>query len=117
MLILTGVNPLATISALSERSVSLIAERSGFSIDLETENQPLNAHSKPSVSLDCQNHQSSTEKAPQSIGWQFTETMHGHIRMGSGIGSFAVSERVGKGVSCSMRMFLTVEICRRGGKK
>jgi hypothetical protein len=117
MLILTGVNPLATISALSERSVSLIAERSGLSIDLETENQPLNAYSKPSVSWDCQPHQNSTKEAPQSIGWQFTEIMHGHIRIGSEIGSFAVSERVGKGASCSMRMFLTVEICRRGGKK
>jgi hypothetical protein len=117
MLILAGVNPLATISALSERSVSLIAERSGLSIDLETENQPLNAYSKPSVSWDCQNHQNSTKKAPQSIGWQFTEIMHGHVRMGSEIGSFAVAERVGKGASCSMWMFLTVEICRRGGKK
>ncbi|KAJ6162957.1 hypothetical protein N7497_002936 [Penicillium chrysogenum] len=109
-----GVNPLATISALSERSVSLIAERSGLSIDLETENQPLNAYSKPSVSWDCQPHQNSTKEAPQSIGWQFTEIMHGHIRIGSETGSFAVSERVGKGASCSMRMFLTVEICRRG---
>ncbi|OQE13450.1 hypothetical protein PENFLA_c048G06376 [Penicillium flavigenum] len=109
-----GVNPLATISALSERSVSLIAERSGLSIDLETENQPLNVYSKPSVSWNCQNHQNSTEEAPQSIGWQFTEIMHGHIRIGSEIGSFAVSEMVGKSASCSMRMFLTVEICRRG---
>lgn len=116
MLIMAGVNPLATISALSERSVSLIAERSGLSIDLETENRSLNAHSKPSVSWDCQNHQKSTKKAPQSIGWQFTEIMHGHIRMGPEIGSFTVSERIGKGASCSMRMFLTVKICR-GGKK
>lgn len=117
MLIMTGVNPLATISAISERSVNLITERSGLSIDLETENQPLNAYSKPSVSWDCQGHQDSTKKAPQSIGWQFTEIMHGHISMGSEIGSFALSERVGKGSSCAMRMFLTIELCRRGGKK
>ncbi|CAI7568320.1 unnamed protein product [Penicillium glandicola] len=107
-----GVNPLATISALSERSVSLITEKSGLSIDLETENQPLNADSKPSVSWDFQD-QDSTKRAPQSIGWQFTEIMHGYISMGSNIGNFALSERVGKGSSCAMRMFLTIEICRR----
>ncbi|KOS39234.1 hypothetical protein ACN38_g9926 [Penicillium nordicum] len=71
-----GVNPLATISALSERSVNLITERSGLSIDLETNNQPLNAYSKPSVSWDSQGQQD-TKKGPQSIGWQFTEIMHG----------------------------------------
>ncbi|KAJ5781624.1 CAZyme family AA3 [Penicillium psychrosexuale] len=109
-----GVNPLATISALSERSVSLITERSELSIDLETENQTLNAYCKPSVSCDSQDCQD-TKKASQSIGWQFTETMHGHISMRSDIGSFALSERVGKGSSCAMRMFLTIEICR--GKK
>ncbi|CAG8906406.1 unnamed protein product [Penicillium egyptiacum] len=109
-----GVNPLATISALSERSVSLTTERAGLSIDLETKNQPLNAYSKPSISLDCQDHQNSTKETPQSIGWQFTETMYGHISMGSLTGSFALSERIGKGSSCAIRMFLTIEICRRG---
>ncbi|KAI3294229.1 CAZyme family AA3 [Penicillium roqueforti] len=107
-----GVNPLGTISALSERSVSLITERSGLSIDIETENQTLNAYCKPSISCDFQDHQDSTEKTSQSIGWQFTETMHGHISMRSDNGSFALSERVGKGSSCAMRMFLTIEICR-----
>ncbi|CAI7661418.1 unnamed protein product [Penicillium discolor] len=107
-----GVNPLATISALSERSVNLITERSGLSIDLETNNQPLNAYSKPSVSWDSQGQQD-TKKGPQSIGWQFTEIMHGYISMGSEIGDFALSERVGKGSSCAMRIFLTIELCRR----
>lgn len=116
VLILTGVNPLATISALSERSVNLITERSGLSIDLETNNQPLNAYSKPSVSWDSQGQQD-TKKGPQSIGWQFTEIMHGYISMGSEIGDFALSERAGKGSSCAMRMFLTIELCRRRGKK
>lgn len=116
MLILTGVNPLATISALSERSVNLITERSGLAIDLETNNQPLNAYSKPSVSWDSQGQQD-TKKGPQSIGWQFTEIMHGYISMGSEIGDFALSERVGKGSSCAMQIFLTIELCRRRGKK
>ncbi|KAK4865103.1 hypothetical protein LT330_001726 [Penicillium expansum] len=111
-----GVNPLATISALSERSVNLITERSELSIDLETVNQPLNAYSKPSITWDRQYQQNSTKKSSQSIGWQFTETMHGHISMGSDIRSFALSERVGKGSSCAMRMFLTIELCRRGEK-
>ncbi|KAJ5823412.1 hypothetical protein N7447_005752 [Penicillium robsamsonii] len=107
-----GVNPLATISALSERCVNLLAERSGFSIDLETKNQPLNAYSKPSVSWDRQEDRDGPKKVPQSIGWQFTETMHGNIRIGSKIESFELSERVRKGSSCAMRMFLTVELCR-----
>ncbi|OQE08838.1 hypothetical protein PENVUL_c008G01117 [Penicillium vulpinum] len=107
-----GVNPLATISALAERSVNLLTERSGLSINLATKNQPLNAYSKPSVSWDSYDHQDSIKKALPSIGWQFTETMHGHINMGPEIGSFALSERVGKGSSCAMRMFLTIEICR-----
>jgi hypothetical protein len=88
-----------------------------LSIDLKTENQPLNAYSKPSVSWDYQEHQDRTKKASQSIGWQFTETMHGHISMGSDIESFALSEKVGKGSSCAMRMFLTIEICQREGKR
>lgn len=87
-----------------------------MSIDLETNNQPLNAYSKPSVSWDSQGQQD-TKKGPQSIGWQFTEIMHGYISMGSEIGDFALSERVGKGSSCAMRIFLTIELCRRRGKK
>ncbi|KAJ5169647.1 uncharacterized protein N7500_002430 [Penicillium coprophilum] len=107
-----GVNPMATISALAERCVELLTERSGSSIDLETKNQPLNAYSKPRVSPDYQEHRGSTKNAPQSIGWQFTETMHGIIRFGPGLEGFELSERVRKGSACVTRMFLTVEICR-----
>jgi hypothetical protein len=108
-----GVNPLATISALSERSVSLIAKRSGFTID-QTENGPLDISSKPHMSRNGQGHQESIEKKPQSIGWQFTETLSGYISVKSALGSFTLSESVGKGSSCAMRMFITIDICHSG---
>jgi hypothetical protein len=110
---ITGVNPLATISALSERSVSLIAKRSGFTID-QTENGPLDSSSKPQMSRNGQDDQESIEEKPQSIGWQFTETLSGFISVNPGLRSFALSESVGKGSSCAMRMLITIDLCHRG---
>ncbi|KAJ5779576.1 CAZyme family AA3 [Penicillium paradoxum] len=112
-----GVNPLATIAALSERSISLITEKSGLSIDLRTKNQPLDTDSKPMIPRDDPDHQDDTKTASNSIGWQFTETMHGHICKGPDVGDFELSEAMGKGSSCQLRAFLTIEICRRKGKK
>lgn len=47
-----------------------------------------------------------------SIGWQFTEILHGHICISPGTADFAVSESLGKGRCCAIRMYLTVEIQR-----
>lgn len=84
-----GVNPLATISALSERSISLIAKRSGFTID-QTENGPLDTSSEPQMSRNGQGPQESIEEKPQSIGCQFTETLSGYISVDSGLGNFTL---------------------------
>ncbi|GIK07468.1 hypothetical protein Aspvir_003134 [Aspergillus viridinutans] len=110
-----GVNPLATISALAERSLSLITENSGLSIDLETKNGSLDACSKPKVSRsDHQlNNVNGSNETSQPIGWQFTELLRGHISVEPNIKSFALSETAGKGSSCALQMFLTVEICKR----
>ncbi|KAJ5762401.1 uncharacterized protein N7511_005783 [Penicillium nucicola] len=105
-----GVNPLATISALSERSVSLLAKKSGLTID-QTENGALDAASNPQRVHKDQNQQEIIEKKAQSIGWQFTETLSGHISMKSGFKNHAFSERIGRGSSCAMRMFITIDIC------
>ncbi|OQD87806.1 hypothetical protein PENANT_c005G03118 [Penicillium antarcticum] len=75
-----GVNPLATISALSERSISLIAEKSGLIID-QTENGPLDASSNPQMTRNGEVYQELMNENPQSIGWQFTETLSGHINI------------------------------------
>ena len=113
---MTGVNPLATISALSERSVSLITKKAGLLIDLETMNDPLDTNSKPKVSQNPQDRQSNVKRTLNSIGWQFTEALYGHICMGPDLKNFELSESIGKGSSCAMQMFLTIEICKQTGK-
>jgi len=106
-----GVNPLATITALSERSVSSLAKSSGLSIDLKTKNGILDAHSSPRVSRNSQNHED-VKRDSNSIGWQFTENLYGHICMEPRKKNRGRSHGVGKGSSCAMQMFLTVEICQ-----
>ena len=56
-----GVNPLLTISALTERCCALLAQDRGWTID----------HTLPSVPR--------TPAPPQALGIQFTETMRGYI--------------------------------------
>lgn len=106
---LLGVNPLATITALAERSVALVAEESGLEIDLETSNGDLDIDSRPRVSR----YKGSLDgKGLISTGWQFTEALEGYISVPGG-SSFEISEREGKGSSSAIRMLLTVEIQRR----
>ncbi|KAJ5150109.1 CAZyme family AA3 [Penicillium atrosanguineum] len=107
-----GVNPLATITALSERSVQFLVENSGLSIDLATQNGVLNTYSKPRVSSNPRNHKENMSIESNPIGWQFTETLYGHICIGSRKKDPGRSDRFGKGSSCAMRIFLTIEICR-----
>lgn len=116
LLNIIGVNPLATISALSERSVDLITKKNGLSIDLMSRNEPLNIHSTPKVSNDHQCRQDSTKSGPTSIGWQFTETLSGHIYMGPNFKHDELFEDMGRDCSCAMQMLLTIEICKNRGK-
>ncbi|KAL2831638.1 hypothetical protein BJY01DRAFT_260427 [Aspergillus pseudoustus] len=109
-----GVNPLATITALAERSVALIAEESGCTVYLGTGNGTLDCTSKPKISHG-QNHSgisNEEEEAYESTGWQFTEALVGHISVPSRAG-FQESEAEGKGSMSGIRMLLTVDL----GKK
>jgi hypothetical protein len=109
------VNPLATISALAERSLVLLAEKSGFSIDMDTTNGNLDADSQPMISRSHQARPKNVkgiEESAESIGWQFTEVLNGNFCVNPKIKDFVVSENTGKASSCAMKIYLTIEICR-----
>ncbi|KAL3470296.1 FAD/NAD(P)-binding domain-containing protein [Aspergillus californicus] len=112
-----GVNPLAAITALAERSVALLAEQSGVSVDLETRNGSLDVDSRPRVSHlpDHRSDRSHNKFKDEygSTGWQFTESLEGYVGVPSNVSDFHVSEEEGKGSSSAMKMVLTVEIQRR----
>ena len=110
-----GVNPLATISALAERSLVLLSEKLAFSIDMDTRNGDLDADSQPMVSRlhqACPKHVKGIEESAESIGWQFTEVLNGNFCVNPKIKDFVVSENTGKGSSCAMQIYLTIEIFR-----
>ncbi|GLA98439.1 hypothetical protein AtubIFM57143_006381 [Aspergillus tubingensis] len=114
-----GVNPMATITALAERSIDLISKKRQFFIDTDTPNGRLGVYSQPMVSRRVEHgfqKAAKVDQAPLSIGWQFSEVLDGHIYMQSNdLGSDAC-ETLGRSSSCTMRMFLTIEICRRIGE-
>jgi len=98
----------------------LLAEKSKLSIDLETRNGNLDTGSTPMVSRPCQyrvNEAKNIKEGARSIGWQFTEIFKGHFRVNSNIEDFVVSETSGKGSSCEMQMYLTIEIYRKSKGK
>lgn len=116
-----GVNPMATITALAERSLALLAEKYMFSINLETRNANLDVNSVPRVSKPLHPHLDKAAiitKGAKSIGWQFTEVLDGYIDINPGREDFAVHESRGKSSSCAMLAYLTVEIfCNSKGRQ
>lgn len=113
-----GVNLLATISALSERSLSLITKKAGLTIDFESKNGILEANSKPKVSRSRHDPHSSIRQTCESTGWQFTENLFGYFSDRPGDRDFSTSESLGKGSSCTMRVLATIQLWRQGkGKK
>ncbi|PYH98060.1 FAD/NAD(P)-binding domain-containing protein [Aspergillus ellipticus CBS 707.79] len=110
-----GVNPLATISALAERSVDLLAKRHRYSIDMTTENGHLNVSSVPRVSKMQQQIPSAPafDTTLVSSRWQFSEVLQGHISTQPSRVDCETSEHLGKSSSSAMRMFLTIEVCRK----
>ncbi|CEJ56572.1 hypothetical protein PMG11_02774 [Penicillium brasilianum] len=108
-----GVNPLATISALSERSLGLITKRAGLAIDFESKNDILKAGSKPKVSRSHYNPRRSIRQTCKSISWQFTENLFGYFSDRLGDRDPSVSEILGRGSSCAMRVLATIEIWRQ----
>ncbi|KAL9078108.1 MAG: hypothetical protein Q9157_002963 [Trypethelium eluteriae] len=115
-----GVNPLATISALAERSVASLAEKYDFSIDLETRNGNLDASSRPMKVLIDQKlppASFSVEKDASTLGWQFTEVFRGDIYIDSNSSDLTASESLHTQSRSPQTIvaYLTTEIYRKIG--
>ncbi|THU97328.1 FAD/NAD(P)-binding domain-containing protein [Dendrothele bispora CBS 962.96] len=109
-----GVNPLATITALAERSVHLIARQKGRDIDLATRNERLNLFGTPARPLpltpDMEGTVNTLGSEPSTDdSMHFTEIMDGHIYIGDDIEDFTVAENAAKGASSSARFYLSVD--------
>ncbi|KAL0568713.1 hypothetical protein V5O48_013266, partial [Marasmius crinis-equi] len=107
-----GVNPLATITALAERSVHLIARQKGWEIDLTTKNGKLDLFGTPARSFPLTPDMAGIANAmntPTDGGMQFTEIMDGHIYIGDDIEDFVVAENAAKGGSSSAHFYLSVD--------
>ncbi|KAE8422651.1 FAD/NAD(P)-binding domain-containing protein [Aspergillus pseudocaelatus] len=113
-----GINPLATISALAERSLEKISQEYKYPNNMSSTKGGLDTSSEPSVSThdlpDPQDHTDVYEQT-RSIGWQFTEALVGYVSTQRKNVDFVVSEALGKSASSEMRMFLTIEIYRKRG--
>ncbi|KAF7543933.1 hypothetical protein G7Z17_g10345 [Cylindrodendrum hubeiense] len=110
-----GVNPFATITALAERSVELVAGQRGIQIDYETRNKLLDNFDEPQFPLERDRSvEAVEEKIAQasdrhSAGIGFTEIMAGFMHIGEDVEDFEVATRVAKGRSESARFFLSVK--------
>lgn len=114
------MNPLATITALAERTVEEIADKKGLKIDMETGNGNIDAASRPRVLNSRDNHPNEVNKikdSTYSIGWQFTEILNGNISIPSKSTPFATPEMAGNGSSCTIQAYLTIEICKNATGK
>lgn len=89
-----GVNPLLTISAVSERAMALLAKDRGWAIDYETVPGPPPA--------------SAVETGPTPVGIRFTETMKGYISTVE-TSDYQAGYDQGKEASSSAEFTLTIE--------
>ncbi|KAB2576368.1 Cholesterol oxidase [Lasiodiplodia theobromae] len=107
-----GVNPFATITALAERTMDILAKRHKWVID-ESRNGPLNLFGEPKTALpmtpDIQDADRLIQSNSTGAGVRFTEIMEGHIHIGEDIGDFQAAERVAKGRSSAARFYLSVD--------
>ncbi|KAH8683558.1 hypothetical protein BGZ61DRAFT_358000 [Ilyonectria robusta] len=110
-----GVNPFATITALAERSVELVAKKKGIAIDYETRNRLLDKFDEPQFPLERDLSIEAVEETiaqasdRQSAGIGFTEIMAGYIHTGENIEDFEIATRAAKGRCESARFFLSVK--------
>lgn len=111
-MIVLGVNPLATITALAERSCELFTREKQWSVD-ETENGTLDLFGEPRV---CHAHSSDLShydgSKADSAGIRFTEIMEGFIHIGGNITDFDVAHNVAKGASSLASLYITVDTFR-----
>ena len=85
-----GVNPLFTITAMAERTLALMTEERGWTIDYQLPSRP------------------KTEPAPNKIGVRFTETMKGYFST-EVKDDFAKAEKQGKAANSPMEFTLTIQ--------
>ena len=90
-----GVNPLLTISAVAERTLALVAEAEGWTIDYGLPSAP--AAGTPEASA-----------AHAPVGIQFTETMHGFVAPGTD--DYAAAAERGRAAGDAQRCAFTVTI-------
>lgn len=106
------MNPFATITALAERTMDILAKRHKWVID-ESRNGPLDLFGEPKTALpmtpDIQDANRLIQSNSTGAGVRFTEIMEGHIHVGEDIGDFQAAERVAKGRSSAARFYLSVD--------
>jgi hypothetical protein len=110
----SGVNPLATISALAERTSALLAEKYNFSIDLKTQNGNVDYNSTPRLNRSRLHDAKIANGIGESVGWQFTEVLKGRISI-SVDGDLGVPGSRGKSSSCAMTASLTIDLYKSKG--
>ncbi|KAF7189115.1 Cholesterol oxidase [Pseudocercospora fuligena] len=107
-----GVNPFATITALAERSCSLLLKEYNL-IEDETSNGDLDLHGFPrkihEMSSSHIQEAKAIKDAASQAGIRFTEIMDGHIYVGSDIDCFVVANKRAKGSSSSASLYVTVD--------
>ncbi|KAL5350902.1 hypothetical protein ACLOAV_004475 [Pseudogymnoascus australis] len=110
-----GVNPFATITALAERSVELVARKQGINIDFETKNGILNLFGRPSFPVLDNTDLQATEEIisdatdNQTSGIGFTEVMSGFIHIGDDIEDFETAAKVAQSGCEAAKFFLSVK--------
>ncbi|KAH6855060.1 hypothetical protein B0I37DRAFT_363801 [Chaetomium sp. MPI-CAGE-AT-0009] len=112
-----GVNPFATITALAERSVELVAKEQGIAIDYDTKNGVLDLLGSPEFLYPWARDEG-VERLAKTIagsadslkpGIEFSEIMSGFIHAGPEVDDFEVAARLARGCSEAARFFLTVK--------
>ena len=114
-LILLGVNPSATITAIAERCCDLISSERGWSID-ESSNEPLNFNAKPYKSipstLDLNAREEQVRLNKILNGLKFDETMHGFLQATQEICDFEAAAEMAESVSSYARLSMVINLHR-----
>ncbi|KAL7909362.1 hypothetical protein GGI35DRAFT_479634 [Trichoderma velutinum] len=110
-----GVNPFATITALAERSVEMVGEKYGISIDYDTKNQLLDVYGSAELSLpkepDIEKLANTIRRARENnySGVGFSEVMSGFIHVGQDVNDFVIAANIARSQCESARFFLSVK--------
>ncbi|KAK2747221.1 ERAD-associated protein [Onygenales sp. PD_40] len=107
-----GVNPLATITALAERSVEAVAHKHGIVIDYDTKNDLFGPASKSLPILDDKYHHAvSLIKGAHALTTreiEFSEIMTGYMYIGDDICDHVTAAKAANGSCSSARLFVSV---------